>query len=610
MSLPKGLYEQLITREIFSALALLDRNVTRIEQEPLDPVDAYDLLARHVYDVLKRVLRSLPEKERLENQVEICNRILELLAQRLKGIVDSETLVLAPAEALLSISELVVTPSGDKQPPARPHIPLSASDLLVNARGEPAVGHALEREIPSADRIDLLCAFVRWNGLRLLLPQLREHLERGRELRVITTTYTGSTERRALDTLVEMGATVKVSYETRSTRLHAKAWLFHRDTGFSTAYIGSSNLTQWALVDGVEWNVRLSQVTAPDILEKFQATFNTYWEEPDFESYDPAHDRERFDRAVVSTFAADTLLIAALDVIPYPHQTEILERLTVERERHRRFRNLIVAATGTGKTIVAALDYRRLREQMGNPSLLFVAHRKELLGQSLAAFRQVLKDAAFGEFYVDGHRPDEWRHVFASVQSLDQLDLDKLHPTAFDVVIVDEFHHAAAETYRRLLDHLRPKILLGLTATPERADGQSILGWFDGRIAIELRLWDALERGLLCPFHYFGLHDNTDLSHLTWSRRGYDLTELETLYTGNNERARLIANAIQQRVVDPRRMRALGFCVSIAHAEFMAKEFSRMGLPSAAVSSRSTREERDDALRKLRSRDVTTQSLV
>ena len=401
-----------------------------------------------------------------------------------------------------------------------------------------------------------------------------------------------------------MGAKVKVSYETRSTRLHAKAWLFHRETGFATAYIGSSNLTQWALVDGVEWNVRLSQVTAPDILEKFHATFDSYWAEADFESYDPARDAARLDRALESTFAADTIQFAALDVIPYPHQTEILERLTVERERHHRFRNLVVAATGTGKTIVAALDFRRLRDQMNNPSLLFVAHRKELLAQSLGAFRQVLRDGAFGELQVDGHRPDEWRHVFASVQSLAQLELASIRPDAFDIVIVDEFHHAAANTYRRLLDHLKPKILLGLTATPERADGQSVLGWFDGRVAVELRLWEALERGLLCPFHYFGLHDNTDLSHVAWSRRGYDVTELENLFTGNNARAGIIAQAIQDKIADPLRMRAIGFCVSIAHAEFMAREFNRIGLPSIAVSSQSAREDRDDALRKLRAREV------
>jgi superfamily II DNA or RNA helicase len=380
--------------------------------------------------------------------------------------------------------------------------------------------------------------------------------------------------------------------------------MFHRETGFSTAYIGSSNLTQWALVDGVEWNVRLSQVTSPDILEKFQATFDSYWAEADFEDYDPARDAGRLDRALTSTVATDPLQIAALDVIPYPHQTEILERLRVERERHQRYRSLVVAATGTGKTIVAALDYRRLREQMGNPSLLFVAHRKEILGQSLAAFRQVLRDGAFGEFYVDGHRPTEWRHVFASIQSLAQLDRTQLPPDAFDIVIVDEFHHAAADTYRTLLEHLKPKILLGLTATPERADGESILEWFDGRIAIELRLWEALERGLLCPFHYFGLHDNTDLSAVTWSRRGYDVAELENLYTGNNARAALVAQAIQAKIADPRRMRALGFCVSIAHAEFMAREFNRIGLPSAAVSAQSSREDRDAALRRLRQRDV------
>jgi superfamily II DNA or RNA helicase/HKD family nuclease len=604
MRLPKGLYEQLITREISAALGAMDLDALRVEQAPLDPVDSYDILARHVYAVLNRVLRALPESDRLDQQVDVCNRVLELLAERVKSATDEGSMVQPPASALLSISEVVDEAHGGPRLPARPHVPLSASDLLVNARGEPSVGHALEHEIPSADRIDLLCAFVRWNGLRLLLPQLRAHCERGHELRVITTTYTGSTERRALDALVRMGGKVKVSYETRSTRLHAKAWLFHRETGFSTAYIGSSNLTQWALVDGVEWNVRLSQITAPDILEKFHATFDSYWEEADFESYDPVRDAERFDRAVASTFAADTLQIAALDVIPYPHQTEILERLSVERERHHRYRSLVVAATGTGKTIVAALDYRRLREQLSNPTLLFVAHRKELLGQSLAAFRQVLRDGAFGELYVDGHRPNEWRHVFASVQSLAQLDVSSLRPDTFDVVIVDEFHHAAAETYSRLLDHFKPQILLGLTATPERADGKSVLGWFDGRVAIELRLWEALERGLLCPFHYFGLHDNTDLSHVTWSRRGYDVGELQRLYTGNHARAGIVAKAIQDKVADPRRMRALGFCVSIAHAEFMAREFNRIGLPSAAISSESTREERDDALRKLRSRDV------
>jgi HKD family nuclease len=213
-------------------------------------------------------------------------------------------------------------------------------------------------EIASANRIDLLCAFLKWNGFRLLLEFLRSYLASGRPLRVITTTYIGATERRVLDALVELGAQVRVTYETQSTRLHAKAWLFHRETGFSTAYVGSSNLSHSALLDLLEWNVRLSQVINGPIIEKFSATFESYWQNPSFEPYDPKRDCERFDRAVQLTQKADPLDLVALDVHPYPHQTQILEQLETQRQRHNHHRNLVVAATGTGKTVIAALDYK------------------------------------------------------------------------------------------------------------------------------------------------------------------------------------------------------------------------------------------------------------
>ena len=158
----------------------------------------------------------------------------------------------------------------------------------------------------------------------------------------------------------------------------------------------------------------------------------------------------------------------------------------------------------------------------------------------MQAFRVVLREATFGELYVDGHRPTEGQHVFASIQSLSQLDADQFPADFFDVVVIDEFHHAAAATYKRLLDHIRPKELIGLTATPERADGQAILDRFDGRIAAEIRIWEALDRGLLCPFQYFGIADGTDLSHVRWSRRGYDTTELQNLYTANDARVQLV----------------------------------------------------------------------
>ena len=357
-----------------------------------------------------------------------------------------------PPEQLRLIQQITGLPGDDRKLVA-PLVPLSASDLLVNARGEPSLAHALAHEIPSADSIDLLCAFVRGHGIRVLEDQLRSHCRAGRPLRVITTVYTGSTERKALDWLVSIGAQVKVSYDTQSTRLHAKAWMFRRATGYSTAYIGSSNLSKSALIDGVEWNVRLSEVTSPDILEKFDATFSSYWQSPEYEDYDPKRDGERLANALSPAGgASDDAPLMFLDVTPWPHQTEILEKLAVERERHHRFKNLVVAATGTGKTIVAALDFKRQRAQMGDPRLLFVAHRQEILKQSLSAFRQVLRDGSFGELYVDGHRPDEWRHVFASIQSLAQLDATDLNPDAFDIVIVDEFHHADAPTYRRVLE--------------------------------------------------------------------------------------------------------------------------------------------------------------
>lgn len=590
--LPKGLYDRLITTGLKARLVAFDRDRTRIERTSLDPAEAYAVLARHVAKVVARALRELPVEERLEKQVSLTNELLQLLRC-------TDEAVEIPPEILQSIQPLSGVPANDR-PVTPPLVPLSDSDLLVNARGEPALAHALAHEIPSADTIDLLCAFVRWHGIRLLEQPLAAHCHAGKPVRVITTVYTGSTERKALDWLVSIGAQVKVSYDILSTRLHAKAWMFRRATGYSTAYIGSSNLSKSALIDGAEWNVRLSQVGSPDLLEKFDAAFESYWQSPDYESYDPRRDAQRFDRAVAADRQTLDAPLHFLEVEPWPHQREILEKLATERERHQRFKNLVVAATGTGKTIVAALDFKRLRPQMGNPSLLFVAHRQEILHQSLDAFRQVVRDGAFGELYVDGHRPDEWRHVFASIQSLAQVEMQELDASAFDVVIVDEFHHAAAPSYRKLLDRLRPKILLGLTATPERSDAANILHFFDGHIAAELRLWDALERGLLCPFQYFGLHDNSNLSRLTWSRKGYDIAELENLYTADDARVKLVLQQLFDKHRDARTMKALGFCVSIAHAEFMARKFTDAGLPSQAVSAETDSEERRNALADLR----------
>jgi len=594
-SVHEGIYESLVTQR------LTDQVDAAADLRPLihavDDGDQPVVLARHVGEALLRALTATRDEAR---RLEIVNDVLTLLNS-------PEDLVLAKTRQLLALSGSG-GPGDHVRPRTRPLTPLSDAALLTNSHDEPSLGAELRAELDSSDQVALLCAFVKWHGLRVLEPELQRLREREAPLRVISTTYVGATERAALDRLVnEFGAKVKIQYDALRTRLHAKAWLFRRNTGFNTAYVGSSNLSRSALLEGVEWNVRLSKVATPSLMDKFSATFETYWNDATFEPYDPARDRDRLDDALAEAGGRRphdrvTISLSGLEVRPYPFQQEMLESLDVERTVHGRHRNLIVAATGTGKTVVAALDYRGLCNVQTNerPSLLFVAHRREILDQSRRTYREVLADGAFGELYVGGLRPERWRHVFASVQSLTAYGVANIPPGAFDIVVIDEFHHAEAMTYRRLLDHLRPKELLGLTATPERADGVDVRSFFDSRTAAELRLWEALGAELLCPFHYFGIADGTDLRQVEWSRGRYDEAALSNIYTGNDARASLVLQQLRSKVAEVGRMRALGFCVSVAHAEYMAHAFREAGIPATAVSGSTSAKDREQALSDLR----------
>ncbi|MDF1565861.1 MAG: DUF3427 domain-containing protein [Deltaproteobacteria bacterium] len=603
-----GLYEDLITTDLASKVTEAREQGWLIEDARCEPELRAELLAQHIYHHALRVLRDKKGKSAdvLRDQVKLTNRLLAVLEKHKRPVVTSGDRVEKVPEILRearpkpkeALATLGCTP--------RPSLSLRSSGLMVNGHHDYQIGHEVAREAESADRIDLLCAFVRFAGLRLVLPQLRAFVKRGGDLRVITSVYTGSTEKKALDALHELGAKVKVSYETAQTRLHAKAWLFERHTGLSTAYIGSSNLTHSALVDGLEWNVRLTAADNEPLLERFRATFDQYWESEEFAPYAPDRDGERLASALEKERAPrgdgwapfDLLASLSIDVAPKPHQAEVLEALQAERSRGHH-RNLVVAATGTGKTWIAAFDYARLREQ-GYEKLLFVAHREEILRQSQQVFRVVLADGQFGGQLVGGQRPADGRHVFASIQSL-KNQLEDLRADEFDVVIVDEFHHAAAKTYRELLEHLEPSVLLGLTATPERMDGKSILEWFDNRIASESRLWNALDEGLLCPFHYFGVADGTDLSGVTFSQGRYSQGELEDIYTGDDIRLKRILQAVDRYTANTGQMRALGFCVGVENAKFMAERFRKAGLPSVALHGGSSKQERVSAIQKLRS---------
>ncbi len=586
-----GLYEDLVTSSLRQQIELLRENNWSVETDRAEDGQCADLLTGHVAERLRRKLDKMSSQD---SQIELANRLLDVLGND-ERIVD-------PASLLLGVIRNQQGLGSGSASAQRPIRSLRDTGLLVNGRRDVQVSGEIVREIPSADGIDLLCAFIRYTGLRLFQRELAQRTAAGVRVRVITTVYTGTTERRALDALRELGAEVKVSFDVNRTRLHAKAWLFRRESGHHTAYIGSSNLTHTAQVDGLEWNVRLSTTRNPEVIDRFQATFEQYWQEPEFEAYEPERDGRRIDEASKKERGDRPGVPLLIDAVAKPHQEAVLEALEAERRRGHH-RNLVVAATGTGKTWIAAFDFRRLRQEHKVRSLLFVAHRKEILAQSRQVFQIVLRESSFGEQLVGGQRLQEGRHVFASVQSL-RNRIDGIDPSRFDVVIIDEFHHAAADSYARLLEHLQPRFLLGLTATPERADGGPVLDWFDGRIASESRLWDALDHGLLCPFHYFGINDGTDLSGVRFERGRYVPGELDKLLTGDHVRARRIVQAIHDHVGDPDHMRALGFCAGVGHARFMAEQFCRAGLRAEALDAATPHGERDGALSSLRRGDL------
>jgi superfamily II DNA or RNA helicase/HKD family nuclease len=560
----------------------------------LADAEASDRISRHLAGIVARAIEAAPERERAAEGIRVARELLDRLDELREGFDVRGDVPVSPGRILRAL--LSTTPDGQPEQIERPLTPLLDTTVFTNARGEPGVGHELRAEVHSAQSIDVVIAFIRFSGIYPLLDALRRHCERGRRVRILTTTYTNSTEQRALDALVKLGAEVRVSYDISTTRLHAKAWLFHRDDGYSTAYVGSSNLMHSAQVSGLEWNVRLSGVRNPDAVAKISAVFESYWASPDFLAYDVVEfeERTRIEPKDQSVY------LPLIDIQPRPFQERLLEQLTVSRTNGHS-RNLLVAAAGTGKTVMAAIDYARLRETLPRARLLFVAHRAEILQQSLATFRLALRDMSFGETWVGGSRPTTFEHVFASIQSLSSGGrAGKLDPEHFDVVIVDEFHHAAANTYRQLLDRIEPLQLLGLTATPERADGIDVLDFFDGRIAAELRVWDAIDQQYLAPFAYYAVHDGMDYRSVRWHRgKGYDISELTNVMTADHAWVRRIVQQVELKINDPSVMKALGFCASIRHARFMADQFTKHGLNSVAIWGESPAAEREQALRHL-----------
>jgi superfamily II DNA or RNA helicase len=588
-SLAQGLYELLVTQLLEEQLRDSQLQGTPVLDE-LRNAEAADRIALHVAKVVETAIEDAPAQDRSVEGVKLARQLIELIAKHVGADKLSAMQLADPATVLRAIRRQL--PDGSAQDTPKPLTPLLDTTLLTNAPGEPRVGHEIQAEIASADRIDLVMAFIRRSGINPLMDALRRHIDDAKPLRVLTTVYTGSTETEAIEALLKLGAQVRVSYDTTSTRLHAKAWLFHRESGYSTAYVGSSNLTHSAQVSGLEWNVRVSGARNRPVIDKIAAVFESYWQQADFEEYEQA----RFLATRETRREALTISLSPVEIRLEPFQERLLEQIELSRQSGHH-RNLLVSATGTGKTVMAAVDYARLRARLPRSQLLFVAHREEILAQSRATFAHAMRDGNFGEFWVGGDRPKVFDHVFASIQSLNARGVESIDPSHFDVVIVDEFHHAAAASYERLLTRLQPIELLALTATPERSDGMPVLQWFGDRIAAEFRLWDAIDQHQLVPFSYFGVADNLDLRDIPWRRgTGYDVEKLTNAITATDVWARAVMKQFHERMVSSEGTRALGFCVSVEHARYMARVFNSAGIPSTAVWADSPKEERLRAL--------------
>ena len=613
--LQPGLYEQVINNALNSELSEISE--ARKSTAPIDAAEASKVLTQYLTEVVQKGLENVQDNGGgIEAQIQLANQIVNTIQTTTQEADFASLDVDQRAEQLLALlrdNDPRLATGKSAKDLERPETSIAQSSLFTGAIHEPQMYTELKKEIASADRIDMLVSFIKWSGLRLIMDELRQFTQNGGELRIITTSYMGATDVKAIEELRQLPNTkIKVSYDTKRTRLHAKTYVFYRNTGFTTAYVGSSNLSNAAISSGLEWNVKVTKKDLPETIDKIAATFESYWNSNEFEYYDEGQ-KERLTRALKAEKYSETdnSSIYTLDILPYSYQQEILDRLEAERTVRGYNRNLVVAATGTGKTVISALDYKRFcRQHPGQPCrLLFVAHREEILKQSLYTFRAVLKDANFGELFVGSHRPDGIDHLFISIQTFNSQDFTtKTAADFYDYIVVDEFHHAAAPTYQKLLEYYQPIALLGLTATPERMDGKNILDYFGGRIAAEIRLPEAIDRKLLCPFQYFGVTDTADLSSLKWRTGGYDKNELSNLYTLSGlvaeRRADLVVNSILKYVTDINEVKGLGFCVSIEHARFMADYFNARSIPSMALMGDSPAEERNAAKQRLVSGEI------
>lgn len=463
--------------------------------------------------------------------------------------------------------------------------------------------YQLLRSLRGAESVDIIVSFLMESGVKMIVKDLEKALKRGAKIRILTGNYLGITQPSALYMIKrELGEQIDLRfYNEKNRSFHPKSYIFHYKN-YSEIYVGSSNISRSALTSGIEWNYRFRSDSDLESYEKFFCTFEDLFynhsiviDDEELKRYSRnwhrpavAKDLDRYD-----VEADDKDLNVRVMYEPRGAQIEALCALEQTRMEGAK-RALVVAATGVGKTYLAAFDSK------GFERVLFVAHREEILKQAAVSFHNVRNSDDYG-FFDGAEKSTDKSVIFASVATLgrsEYLNERYFSRDYFDYIVVDEFHHSVNNQYRRIVEYFKSEFLLGLTATPERMDGKNIYEICDYNVPYEISLKSAINKGMLVPFHYYGIYDNTDYSGIHIVRGKYDEKELNETYIGNVYRHDLIYKYYRKYGSK----RALGFCCSREHAEEMAQEFCKRGIPSVAVYSNSNSEyaeERSVAIKKL-----------
>ena len=463
---------------------------------------------------------------------------------------------------------------------------------VITGKGNHLVSH-LVLSLQKSTYVRFIVSFLMESGARLLAKELEEATVRDVPVKILTGRYMGVTEPSAIYFLKSyLGERLDIRFAHDNVQsFHPKAYLFDFEKD-SEIYVGSSNISRSALTCGVEWNYRLKKSAAPEDYNKFSDTFDDL-----FENHSDVITEDVLRRYALSwrksVFHVEEQFAPGEIPEPIGAQIEALYELKKAREEGVT-KGLVVAATGVGKTYLSAFD------SAGFDKVLFVAHREEILRQAEKSYRSVRQEGKYG-FYYGGQKDENADIYFSTVQTLGN-SLEHFKEDGFDYVVVDEFHHAAADSYSKVLNYFKPKFLLGLTATPYRMDNRDIFSLCDDNVIYEIYLKDAINRNLLVPFRYYGVYDETDYNNISVRNGKYVVAELE-LELSRVERANLVLEKYRKMAGK----RTLGFCANIAHAEYMAQFFAKNGVSAVAVHSNHGTEfslERNAALEKLTAGEI------